>query len=198
MNERSLTCRGFDLGSHAIPAFDVRPGEAVSLLLPSWFEFESDLRDYLSGAHPKSEVELIAKCVSVRQASPRSGIRGVLFSSMPHNWLTEQGLSRVEASTALNRHAIEDRIPISKLATNPRMLLGLEAAYHQRPDVILFSMSGLDPVGRRTVVELIRTHLDDTGIVCLTYPSTTNGISTHSPFPESLTLEVSARSQMAV
>lgn len=198
MKDRSLTCRGFGLGSFAIPAFEVRPGESVSLLLPSWFELERELRDFLTGTQPRSEIKLAAKCVSVRQALPRGGIRGRLFNTMPITWLTERGLAGSQASAVLNRHAIEGRTPLSHLATTPRILLGLEAAYHQRPDVIVFAMSGLDPLGRRAVVDLVRTHLDHTGIVSLTYPCTTSGMITYSPFPESLTHEVHGRSPMAV
>jgi hypothetical protein len=186
------------LGGHHVPAFEVRPGEAVTLRLPAWFELEAALVDSLTGKARRPEVDLAGRCVFAEPAYPPVGWRRWFSDSKPTDWLRRRGLTRAEAAAVLARHGIDDRFPLSRHAANPRTLLGLAAAYHRRPDLIVFHTHGLDPAGVVEVQGLVRSHLDATGAIYLSAPVPSRGTETDPVFHGSTVVEIVARPAVPV
>ncbi len=197
MTTSLLNCRGFDLGQFHVPSFEVRPAEVLTLALPASSELTSILGELLTGIRPSADIEIIGQSVRATPARARTGWRG-LFPARPADWLIGQGFTRSEADVVLARHQIDNRFRLNQYAATPKMLLGLEAVYHRRPDVIVFDTTGLDPNGWNRVRALVQSRLGETAAVYLSSPIVSQGKRSTPVFPESSVAEVVARPAVSV
>lgn len=193
-----LICRGFELGQYFVPGFAVRPGEGVTLRLPSRLGAADELAAFLCGKPPRPEVELRGTCVVAQRADPPDGWRRWFADPTPSQWLIRHGFAPDAATAVLVRHRIDDRFPLSRYAAGPRTLLGLERAYHSGPAIVVFSTSGLDPLGESAVHSLVRSHLSRTSAVYLAAPYLSGGESHQRELPGSTVVEINLNPPVAV
>lgn len=193
-----LTCRGFPLGGCFVPAFELRRADIVTLQLPARFEMTNRLASHLSGSRPRPEVDLRGRCIVAGRAEAPAGWRRWFCDPYPSEWLVRQSFTRAEAAAALDRHSIEDRFRLSQYAAGPRAVLGLEAAMHAEPDIVIFNTSGLDPRWEVAVQELVRSNLPRMSAIYLATPFLSDGSLHLRAMPGSVVLEISPQSPAAV
>jgi len=191
MAEPVLTCRGFFLGGALVPAFEATRGQVVTVQLPPRFELAEQLAGTFAGVVRRPEVELRGRGAVAERAEHPAGWRRWLLDPSPSEWLVRQGFTPGEAATVLLRHQIDDRFRLSRYAAGPRAVLGLEAALHARPDVVVFDTSGLDPKWEVAVQEVVRSSLERTAVVYLATPFLSNGATYRRSMPGETVVDVS-------
>jgi hypothetical protein len=193
MNPIRLSCDGMIIGSLVIPPFQLKAGEFICLHLPgpAGSKEEVQLIQILTGKSSVSGLRLFGRVLYASPATDRRGFFRFLRPLRPADWLRQSaGISRQEAGAIVARLGIKQEWHLSQLASNPSTLLGLEAAWAQGAEVILFSTSGCDPSGIRAVFNSVSSHLDRTAAIYLSLPFFQGGKLKRNYFPGALCLEV--------
>ena len=193
-----LICRGLVLDQHYLPPFEVHAGELVAIHLPAYFGSKSELIAALTGSVPTSDIEIAGSSVFAWPAQSPIGWRRWFSNPSPAEWLIRHGFSHDEALAMLTRLAIETRFRLDELAANPRTLLGLVAAIHRQPGVVVFDPAGLDPMGERAVQELVQSHLQQTSVMYFSWPAQSMGTESYRVFPGSTVVELTAQKAVTV
>jgi hypothetical protein len=155
MADLRLACTGARVGSLCLPPFALCAGELVCLHLPDPVPDEAvdELVHVLTGARAAAGVRLFGRVVSAFPVhDDRNGFLRLLRPLRASAWLRRQGgMSSQAATAALGRIGLDRDWPLTHLAGNPRVLLGLEAAWAGGADAIVFKTAGIDPVGVQAV-----------------------------------------------
>jgi hypothetical protein len=193
MNPVRLSCDGVAVGGLTIPPFQLRGGEVACLHLPvlSWQE-EAQLVQALTGEHPVSGIHRFGRVCWARPArNMRRGLFGLFRPGRAVDWLRRSaGVSRAEAEAVVERLGLRREWRVCQLAGNPRLLLGLEAAWARGADVVVFSTVGCDPAGVRAAFEAVARRGDRGAAVYLSYLYSTQGRMERSCPPGAKCIEV--------
>ncbi len=198
-----MTSQGFRIGAWWVPPFELKTGEVITLLLPRDFYYASQkpvegLADVLVGKRTVSGFTCNGRAISARSASPPQGIRRWIQDSSASSWLVRNaGMSRDEAKAAVQRLGlgIDD---LNSLAANPRTMLGLEAAWANGAEIIVFSVNGCDPKGIDAAFQAVRNHLSVCSAVLLSFQSVHAAETTSVVFPGSTIVEISEKVPVSV
>jgi hypothetical protein len=162
MDDIRLICDGLIIGSLVLPPFELRAGQLVTLQLPAPHDAadEQSLRSALSGTVVHAEVHVRCRVISADAAVPPRGPFAALRTSAV-DWLARHGrISRPDAERVIRQTRIcEPTDRVSNLAMTPRTTLGVLAAWATGAEAIIYSTSGLDPLGARAVQQLVRDRL---------------------------------------
>ena len=140
MDDHCIDSQGFCVGGWGFPPFSLRRGECITLNLPQ--EARTDHESIvatLTGSKPV--VGLTSTTVSFSLNRPSVGRAGDewFHDPTPWDWLKENTtLSDDAIQTILIEYEMDRRIPLSRYAGTPRLILGLHAAYARNPAVIVF------------------------------------------------------------
>ena len=192
MDGHFVDSRGFHVGRWFFPPFSVRHGESISLELPQEATaHHNEIIATLTGSKPVTGLSLRSEVVFVESATVPSGWRRWFHNPTPFDWLRENTtLSENAIQSILDEHQMNRRVPLSCYAANPRLILGLYAAYARKPAVIVFATAGLDPRGIQTVFRIVSEHLTECAAIYLTWPFESQGQEHRSVFPGSLSVSV--------
>ena len=102
----------------------------------------------------------------------------------------ETALSDDAIALFLREHLMDGRVPISRYAGTPRMILRFAAAYSRKPEVLVFSTAGLDPLGVRKAFQIVSEHLPECSAIYLAWPFLSQGQERCESFPDSLSYPV--------
>lgn len=143
-----LSCSGFRIGEVWIPRFEVFTEEHVGLALPCWSSFPlTELCNILVGTIPKSGVRAFGKTMAV--ALP--GLSRVEGSQTVIEFISSRALASVHAGAIVRDLDIELTSHYGLLPYTSRVIIDLRIAWTQQPQLLVFSTSGLDPLGERDV-----------------------------------------------
>lgn len=174
-----IRCDGFVSGSLFIPAFELRAGCLTSLQLPGLYSQTQNslFRDLFSGTVPHPKVQLSGRVMSAKPAAARSGLLAYVSPHTAGRWLARTGrLSLAEAERTIRQSAACDPLDrLQGLAGTPRTALGLLAAWANHADTIIYSTSGLDPLGRQFIHQLVHNRLQQCSALHLAYEFVSNG-----------------------
>lgn len=187
-----LESLGFEIGSLSFPPFLLRGGEAITLYLPMHTEVDQQhFVQCLIGRQRPPGLVIHASVLLAMPAKPSSSWLGWLRSQTPFDWLRKNTpLNKDQIHDILNKHELERNLPLSNYAGTPRALLGLEKAYALGAEVVIFSTSGLDPLGFQRVFRTVEEHLPECSAIYMAPPYLCQGIERHNQFPGSLCLAV--------
>ena len=192
MDDNRIDSRGFSVGRWCFPAFSLRRGECITLCLPKEARVDGDrMIACLTGAEPVAGLKIRGPVVFAAPATPPSGWRRWFHDPTPFHWLrTNSTLSDDAIRSFLREHGMDPPYPLSRYAGNPRTFLGLAAAYAHKPDVVVFSTSGLDPSGVRETHRIVTQHLSESSAINLAWPLWCPGHEHHDIFRDSATFVV--------
>jgi hypothetical protein len=200
MNPVRISCDGVIIASLSLPPFQLKLGEVLCLHLPSpaLSKEETHLINALTGKRLVLGLHLFGR-VCFAAPPTRRGIFGLFRSLHPIDWLRHSGgLLRAEAEAIIERLGLKPEWRLSQLPATPRTLLGLEAAWAQGAEVVVFSTTGLDPTGVLAVFEAVASRLDRCAAISLSYPSVQNGQMKRDCFRGALCLEVTRQAGIPV
>jgi hypothetical protein len=192
MGDSRIDSQGFSVGRWRFPAFTLRGGESITLCFPK--EARVDQEPIVASLIGSEPVSGLAVCAKVAFADPTlhlSGWRQWLFRSTPLDWMKQNtALSDDAIASFLDEHHMDRRVPISRYAGTPRMILRLAAAYARKPDVLVFSTAGLDRLGVRSIFQFVSEHLPECSAIYLAWPFLSQGQVHCESFPDSLSIPV--------
>jgi hypothetical protein len=190
----------FTIGRWHFPVFAARGGECVSLCFPKEASVDADrIIACLTGAEPVPGLKLHTTVLFAKPASSPTGWRRWFQDPTPFAWLKKNtSLSEDAIRSFLLSHKMNRRIPVSQYAGTPRTLLGLQAAYARRPGVVVFSTSGLDPLGVRETFRVVADKLLECAAIYLAWPYVSQGQEQHNLFPGSMRITVFDEHQPSV
>jgi hypothetical protein len=153
MSEVFVSCQGVKDGPLSIPPFELRRGEVICMQLPSGANDDMEERLYrlLTGQRTTLGLQLHGQVAWVFTADHPPGrislwqrwLGNLLPSPLVKKWLRQQGgLTAVEVETVMRRLGLTPRCRRNRLPGNPRMMLGLEAAFARQPDVVAIERRG--------------------------------------------------------
>jgi hypothetical protein len=186
MDQLLIASQGFRLGWGWFPPFLLHTGESVCLHVPgpAWGDDERDLLGVLTGMADLPEVRVLGRVEHARPAMGRPRLLGLIREPYPVDWLRRQvGVSRDAAERITARLHLKPEWRLDNLAGTPRTLLGLEAVWARGADALIFSTVGLDPLGRQTVFDAVRSHLGTCAAIYLAYPYTTESRNERDHLP---------------
>ena len=188
---------GFELCSLHFPAFQLCAGEAITLSLPNQAHVDQqEIMQYLTGQRRLSGLSMRAKVVLATPASPSFSLRNWFRSPTPFDWLQKNThLVNSQIREILAKHGLERNLPLNRYAGTPRALLGLEAAYANGPEIILFSTGGLDPRGRQKIFQTVTENLPKCAAIYLAWPYHCQGDERHDVLPGSSSVSVTSTTQ---
>jgi hypothetical protein len=188
---------GFEIGSWCIPPFTLHGEEAISLLLPNEARVDQQqIAQCLMGQREISGLSVYSTVLLAAPASPASSWRKWFRSPSPFAWLQKNTrLADDQICCVLAKHGLERNILLNRYAGTPRALLGLEAAYANGAEIIVFSTDGLDPLGRQKVFQTVAESLPKCAAIYLARPYHCQGDERHDQFPGSSSVYVKAITQ---
>jgi hypothetical protein len=192
MADIRVDSQGFSIGRWYFPPFTLRGGESVTIRLPPKALVDEDrITRCLTGVECVAGLKTEARIICAKPAASPTGWRRWFQAPTPFVWLKKNtSLSDDAVRFFLVEHQIDLKIPLSRLAGTPRTLLGLQAAFARRPDVIVFSMNGLDPMGVRETFRIVAEHLWQCSAIYLAWPMTCQEQIVHDFFPGSAEVTV--------
>jgi hypothetical protein len=188
-----FSCDGQTIGSLWIPPFQIKTGDFICLHMPNLKLLEKE--EVISILTGKKQEPAIHRYGRVEWASPATRDRTGFF----HSFRKENVVDWVRRSCKLSQEAAREIVAgldlrldwhIAQLAMNQKTLLGLEAAFHRAPEIILFSTIGCDPLGRKKAFELVSSKLDLYAAIHLSYPFEQNGSMARICFPSSFCIPI--------
>jgi hypothetical protein len=194
-----LSCEGITVGALVIPPFQLGEGEWICLHIPGSSDAEEydQLVQVLTGQRPVSHLRHTGRVVHADRPFHRAGWFGWLRRVYPVDWLCQSaGVDRAEAEAITARLGLRPEWHIDQLAANPRALLGLEAAWARGAEVVVFSTSGLDPSGLRSVYEAVSAKLDRCAALQFSYPFVIDGRERRECLPGVRCVEVTRRPRL--
>lgn len=174
MESVCYACQGFRVGALAVPSMALHVGELVCLHLP-FLQSEAEQQELirlLTGVRRSPAVRCFGRVVWAEPAAAQGGFLPHLFNRQSAvAWLCHAaGISRSEAKAIADRLGIEHRAQVEQLPMNQRNLLGIEAAWARRANVILFTTAGCDLEGVHATYEAVLARLSDRAAIHLSYP----------------------------
>jgi hypothetical protein len=174
-----LLCEGLNIGKCRVPAFEIHAGEMIKLEFPARRAIDQRaLLGVLSAPSPAGPIRAAGKVIVVGKPRSRWEFVELFHRQTAVEWLCKQtGLPReqalrwlqADACPWLRRENITPQTPIAYMAGTPRKLMGVQAAFAMRADVVLFDTEGLDPLGVRDVLFGVAGQLGDSSAVYLTW-----------------------------
>jgi hypothetical protein len=164
-----LSCEGAVDGPLTIPPFELRRGEAMCLQEPfDAHGSEERLYPLLTGKRTTQGLRLHGKVILAMNAllmHTSFPVANRLFgkfwaSPRVDAWLRRQGMTQQQAAAVMQRLDILPHWRMNRLPGNPKMQLGLAAAFSQRPDVVVVSVSGVDPVGQEAALAAVSDYIN--------------------------------------
>jgi hypothetical protein len=145
---------------------------------------------HVSNARAAVSVEKHLRLLGAGQGKQFTHARRMSQHRWPWRWWQPSSCAawlarRVNVSLPQAQALIEE-LPVSvpqrldQCATTHRILLGLAVALANRPDILLYRTSGLDPLGILTVHEYVEKHCQDLCALHLSLP-TVHGDGTPAP-----------------
>ncbi len=169
-----IQCDGLQVGTWIIPSFTLSGGECVWLHLDRWHaKEEKHLLALMSGRIAHTNLRFFGKPLLAPLAAPNSRWwRELILPETPLRWLCRTtGITKLQAQAIVSKVGLDTEVPLCQLGSNPRKLLGLEAAWIQGADIVLFDTRGNDPVGVRTIFDAIASMLEQgAAAIYLSYP----------------------------
>jgi hypothetical protein len=178
MQPARITCDGVTVSSWDLPPFQLRPGDLICLHLngPAETADEAVLRRALTGKDVPPGILLFGRAMDVTPAAPRHGFPSLFGQPTLAAWLSNHGgVPVAEATRHIEEMGLQPSEKLTRVAGTPRLLLALTAAWNRQAEAVVFSLTGLDPLGKETVINAVRAHLDRCPAILLSYPYTTNG-----------------------
>ena len=196
MSPIQISCEGFTLGSFWVPPFQLKAGEVVCLHLPfspDSTETEKFLQ-VLTGERSEAGFHAFGRVACAQPArSKRKGWLPFAQDETVREWFyrSTQGVSLIGESD-FSRLGVQASWKVSQLGYNHRLLLGLEAAFQNSTESIVFSTVGCDPSGYSLAVEWFSWKRERaiSGIY-LSYPFMQNGQTRRFCFPRGKCVDVS-------
>ena len=139
-----------------LPEISTAPGCYWCLHLPNGYynalsSLERELRRITSGRNQK--------IAFAQSAQPRRSLVRLLKKRTTVAWLMSQcRLTEEQARSLIDSLGVHVHEDFACNAGNPRCLLGIAAALHTQPDVLVYSTMGLDPLGRKAAIEYVDRH----------------------------------------
>jgi hypothetical protein len=99
-----------------------------------------------------------------------------------------------EGRSILKDHDFAHDWQVCRLPGNPKVVLGLQAAWALGAEAVVFSLVGLDPWGREKIHEAVRARLDRCAAIELSYEFVSNGQPGRDCMPSARCLEVTRHS----
>jgi hypothetical protein len=198
MAKIKMKCRGFSSGPCWVPPFELRDDEAITFVMPHGsFEHSQGLVDTLVD-NRAGTVELFGRASWAAPAATPSGLRRWIHGYSATSWLRRvSGIATAQASEIVRRLQI-DRDDLRSLAGNPRLYLGLEAAWARAAEILIFSTVAIDPSGVEKAFEMVREHLSLCPAIYLSFPFITQNTITHNVFPGSTVYETARTAPLTV
>ncbi len=84
-------------------------------------------------------------------------------------------MTQDHAVTVMSRLGLPLACRMNRLPGNPKMMLGLEAAFALEPDVIVVELDGVDPMGSIQAVSCVSERLESYGAIYVCHPYWTEG-----------------------
>ncbi len=194
MDPLKMSCEGVTIGSVEIPRFQLRLGEFVCLHLPGPLSSEEEKQSILvlTGRRPVSGLRLFGRTCWAQRPASRGGLFEFFQRPRAVDWLQRAGdVSRAQARAIVERLGLRPDWRISQLAANPSTLLGLEASWARGAEVVVFSTSGCDPLGKRAIYEAVTSRLDRCAAIHLSHPNTKGEWTCRDFFPRAFCIQLS-------
>ena len=197
MNHLIQECMGFRAETLLVPAFELRVGQAICLhipVLPHQDLTEQQVIPVLAGQVPNSGIRIHGPIRYVQwPTQSRWGLLGFFREVRAVDWLgREAQIHQQEAEDILARLGLSVDSKLGRLAGTPRTLLAIEAAWANGAQGLMFTTSGLDPVGTERVFSHVGRNLDRCAALYLSTPFTCNGQLDRHHFPGATCLDISS------
>lgn len=193
MSEPRLRCLGVGTDSLRLPAFELSAGQRIDLRLPAplvWKQRDA-LIDLLTGKVGSNQVRIKGRALWAEPPQIASGLLAPLRSATARDWLATAGALSPEASMQqITRWQVcEPNERVCRLAMNPRVLLAILAAWGKGAEVLIYSTTGCDPMGKKKIHETVGARTDVCPAIHLSYPAVSNGIESFDSVPEAVIVE---------
>jgi len=191
MNPTRISCKGIQVDTVQIPPFQLREGELICVHMPSpaLSELEKQIIDLLIGK--RSGLQLSGRVTWIDPPTWTRGLLGLFYQPRAVTWLRKvTRISHGEALQIVERLGLRHEWRISQLSWDERSLLGLEAAWANRAETIVFSTVGCSFSGRRAIYEAVLSHIDQCPAIHLSYAYWTQGRQERYCHPKARCLEV--------
>lgn len=183
-------CRGFSIGKWSVPPFELNGNDAITLVVPQEMTPLSDALIAVLCRNASGVVESSGKVIWAEPARMPSRLRRLIKGSSASGWLQRRaGISTQRAREVVERLQIKND-NLGVLAANPRLFLGLAAAWELGADVLIFSTCGNDPLGVEAAFGMVQDHLANCSSIYVSFPFTTAGTRSHRVFPGSTVVEI--------
>jgi hypothetical protein len=182
-----LECYGFQHADTDIPAFRVKQGEHIAILVP-WHEDRdwTTFMEVLAGHSDCSAVS--AQCPTY--VIPCGGFEeDVSAAPTVANILQRHGVEHERAAAIEGDLSLEPSKPYDHLAFTPRIELSLEIASYKGAELIVFSTAGLDPMGLQKVSQRIRAFKTPCATIDIRSASVSEALERFSPNTRLIRLE---------
>jgi hypothetical protein len=180
MDKTRVICDGVTDGLLYIPPFTLNQGEAICLQAPYPVDdrFEQCLAQLLLGFR---SVRGITTHGQAQWIDPflRDPVCFGAAARWKMTWRNPRGalawaqrnarLSHVDTEALLQKFGLKPSDRIDKLAATPRMVLGLECCRTNGTEIVVVSMAGLDPTGKKTVLETLNRMREKFAVVYISY-----------------------------
>ena len=160
---------------------------------------EGLLLEILMGKRHCSELISHASVFLVKPAVTVSGWRRWLSNPTPYDFLKHNtSLSKDQIKDILEKHGLDHYLSLNRLAGTPRLLLGLEKAYAQGAEVVIFSTPGLDSIGIQKVFRTVEEHLPACSAIYIAKPFICQNEETYIQMPGASQITISNHSRVFV
>ena len=142
-----------------MPAFELCEGELISVLVDS-MEFESVLKDYLTGERKHPDIEIIKDLCFVGYKPQRISLMDRLTGKTLARHIVKKELRFEDSkiSKILEKAQIASNWTYKSLAGNPRRILSTLMAIEKGYSVI-YTTAGMDPMGVERIHQIVKDEI---------------------------------------
>ncbi|MDM8561918.1 hypothetical protein QUF54_01025 [Candidatus Marithioploca araucensis] len=163
------------MGNVYIPKFEVKKGQLLCFhwpLLNNSLEKEHFF-EVLLGTKTEMNISVLGKISKVNIPYEKKGIfSDFLYRKSIKKFLMKFGhISDEAVSHILQKRHISPHHFIGSISLTKKILLGLEIAWVNSPDVVLFETRGLDPLGIETICQAVSEKRETCAAVHFSYPT---------------------------
>ncbi len=170
MSEVKITCKGFKMGNVYIPEFEVKKGQLLCFHWPFCHKsLEAEhFFEVLLGTKTEMNIYVLGKITKVNIPYEKNPF----YRKSIKKFLMKFGnISAYRASNILQKLHIAPHNFIGSISLTKKILLGLEIAWVNSPEVVLFETGGIDPLGIETICQAVSERLDTCAAVHFSYPT---------------------------
>ena len=172
-----VTSDGFICGRLRVPPFRLARGECLQVIAPT---YDDELAIAATFTDPPAGLRIAGRVRFLQAAWDVRGRIARLIRPTPTaaDWIARNAAIPLYDATALLAEFgfdLDPRTRISHLPGNYRALIGLAAAWAGRPDVLVFTTSGIDWTGRQWLVRQITARLNHWAPIELSCPHFSQG-----------------------